>query len=186
MFELKRISIILECMNDTDKFTLITNVLSRACYFFYWMFDNAHILTKVLNRVIDSKGNTHVRFKRLEMWSRICRQVSRIWWLFGLISFMVYCLKTLRKTYTDESDLKVATLDKMTVSELRENLKIISKIRHDYWLNLARTISELMICLNENEIPVNLLGKRLNNGVEGFFGMLSSSIMIYSNLVHVF
>jgi hypothetical protein len=99
---------------------------------------------------------------------------------------MVYCLKTVRKTYTDESDLKVATLDKMTVSELRENLRIISKVRHDYWLNLARTISELMICLNENEIPVNLLGKRLNNGVEGFFGMLSSSIMIYSNLRHVF
>ena len=31
---------------------------------------------------------------------------------------MVYCIKTLRKTYTDESDLKVAALDKMTVREL--------------------------------------------------------------------
>jgi hypothetical protein len=29
--------------------------------------------------------------------------------------FLIYCIKTLRKTYTDESDLKVAALDKMTV-----------------------------------------------------------------------
>ena len=72
---------------------------------------------------------------------------------------MLYCVKTLRKTYTDESDLKVAALDKMTVDELRQNLSIISKLRFDYWLNLLRAIGDLMICLNENEIPINIVGK---------------------------
>lgn len=186
VFEIKRITIILQCINETDKFTLITNVLSRVCYFFYWMFDNGFIVTKILNRRTDSQGIVQVTSNRLEMWSRIFRRISRIWWLVGIVSFMVYCLKTLRKTYTDESDLKVAALDKMTVAELRQNLQIISKLRHDYWLNLVRTVSELMICLNENEIPINVLGKRLNNGVEGCFGMISSSIMIYSSLLHVF
>lgn len=56
MFEIKRITIILQCINETDKFTLITNVLSRACYFFFWTFDNVYILSKILNRTIDSKG----------------------------------------------------------------------------------------------------------------------------------
>ena len=96
---------------------------------------------------------------------------------------MIYCIKTLRKTYTDESDLKVAALDKMTVLDLKKNLDIITKLRHDYWLNLIRAISDLMICLNENEIPMNVLGKRLNNGVEGLFGMTSSLIYLYINII---
>jgi len=96
--------------------------------------------------------------------------------------FMIYCVKTLRKTYTDESDLKVAALDKMTVRELKENLRIISELRHDYWLNFYRALSDLLICLNENNLPMNILGKRLNPGVEGFFGMSSSIIYLYSLL----
>ena len=99
---------------------------------------------------------------------------------------MLYCVKTLRKTYTDESDLKVAALDKMTVDELRQNLEIISKLRFDYWLNLFRAIGDLMICLNENEIPINIVGKRLNNGVEGFVGMASSAIHLYTNLRYLY
>jgi hypothetical protein len=43
------------------------------------------------------------------------KRISRIFWLLGLTMFLIYCIKTLRKTYTDESDLKVAALNKMTV-----------------------------------------------------------------------
>ena len=67
--------------------------------------------------------------------------------------FLIYCLKTLRKTYTDESDLKVAALNRMTVKELKQNLQVICKLRYDYWLNFARALSDLMICLNENGLP---------------------------------
>jgi hypothetical protein len=185
MFEVKRIMIILKCINDTDKFTLITNVLSRACYFFHWLFDNVFILLKILNRDIRPDSPPSIRNPKIEAISRLCRQISRVFWLLGIICFMIYCLKTVRKTYTDESDLKVAALDKMTVAEVRKNLEVISQLRHDYWFNLFRAISDLMICLNENEIPINVLGKRLNNGVEGFFGMASSSVHIYSSLIFV-
>ena len=85
-------------------------------------------------------------------------------------------------TYTDESDLKVAALNKMTVRELKENLQIISNLRVDYWLNFNRALSDLMVCLNENDLPLNVLGIRLNRGVEGFFGMTSSLIYLYSLL----
>jgi len=136
----------------------------------HWLFDNFYILSKILN----TEKNPRIGY-----WSIISRQISRVWWLAGILTFMVYCLKTLRKTYTDESDLKVAALDKMTVMELKQNLIIINKLRHDYWLNLIRAISDLLICLNENEIPLNLLGKRLNKGVDGFFGMMSSAIYLY-------
>ena len=52
----------------------------------------------------NSKYNIHF-FKR----------ISIFFWLLGLISFLMYCIKILRKTYIDESDLKVAALNKMTV-----------------------------------------------------------------------
>jgi hypothetical protein len=129
----------------------------------------------------DSKGNNKSNNKLL-LWSKLFWKISRIWWLLGIIMFMIYCIKTLRKTYTDESDLKVAALNKMTVKELKENLEIINRLRGDYWLNFNRALSDLLICLNENNLPLNLLGKRLNSGVEGFFGMASSSIYLYSLL----
>lgn len=97
----------------------------------------------------------------------------------GLLLFIVYCLRTLRKTYTDESDLKVAALNKMTVRQVKENLKIICTLRHDYWLNLTRAVLDCFICINENDLPFLLLGKRLSPGVEGFFGMTSSLIYLY-------
>ena len=63
-----------------------------------------------------------IKNRQIQFFSKICWKVSRIWWLGGIIMFLIYCLKTLRKTYTDESDLKVAALNKMTVRELKENL----------------------------------------------------------------
>jgi hypothetical protein len=51
------------------------------------------------------------------------RRLSRKCWLIGIILILIYCAKILRKTYTDESDLKVAALNKMTVREVKENLK---------------------------------------------------------------
>ena len=60
------------------------------------------------------------------------RKVSRVFWLFGLATFLIYCVKTLLKTYRDESDLKVAALNKMTVKQVRENLQIICNLRRDF------------------------------------------------------
>lgn len=103
---------------------------------------------------MNDRASGGVQNSVIEMWSNFFRRVSRAFWLGGIITYMTYCIKTLRKTYTDESDLKVAALDTMTVKELKENLIIISKLRHDYWLNLFRTLSDLLICLNENELPI--------------------------------
>jgi hypothetical protein len=93
--------------------------------------------------------------------------------------FLIYCVKILRKTYSDESDLKVAAVNKMTVRQVKENLHIICKLRRDYQLNFVRVFSDLIICLNENNIPFKVLGKRINDGVEGFFGMLASLIYLF-------
>lgn len=40
----------------------------------------------------------------------------------GQLLFLIYCVKTLRRIYTDESDLKVAALNKMTVKQFQESL----------------------------------------------------------------
>ena len=90
------------------------------------------------------------------------------------------CCKIIRKTYTDESDLKVAALNKMTVKSVMDNLEIICKLRHDYWLNFTRALLDFLICVNEVDLPFRLLGKRLNPGFEGLFGMLSATIYLYT------
>lgn len=100
VFEIKRIQIILKC-KDTDQFTVITNVISRACYFIRYLFDNIYILLKIM-----CPGN--IRMQSLSLYARF---ISRIWWLAGIVTYLIYTFKTLRKTYTDESDLKVAALD---------------------------------------------------------------------------
>ena len=163
----------------------IMNVISRSCYFLHYLFDNFYIISKIMNVRTDKMGINHVRSDILSKWTRRAYKFSRIWWFFGIISFLLYCLKTMRKTYTDESDLKVAVLDKMNVIELKKNLDIISKLRKDYWLHLIRTAADGMICMNENEMPMNVLGKRLNGGVEGVFGMTSSLICLYINFIFV-
>ncbi len=52
-------------------------------------------------------------------------------------------------------------------------------MRRDFQLFFARAMSDLVISLNENDLPFQILGKRVNQGVEGFFGMLSSFIYLY-------
>ena len=91
----------------------------------------------------------------------------------------MYCIKILRKTYIDESDLKVAALNKMTVKQVKEYLQIICDLRKDYQLNFLRAIFDFLICINENNLPFNILGKRINQGAEGIFGMLSGFTYLY-------
>jgi hypothetical protein len=101
IFEIKRIQIIASC--SQDMFSLITNISSRAFYLLYWICDNVYVIFKYMG--IQSE------LLPKERW----RSLARIFWFLGLSMFLIYCIKTLRKTYTDESDLKVAALNKMTV-----------------------------------------------------------------------
>ena len=79
--------------------------------------------------------------------------LSRRFQLIGQLLFLIYCVKTLRRTYTDESDMKVAALNKMTVKAFQENLALIERLRMDYLLNLIRASCDFAVCLNENNIP---------------------------------
>lgn len=161
LFEMKRMQIIYQV--SEDKFSLVMNILSRFFYLVHWLFDNLYILLKLSQAAPFD-------------W---VRQMSRRCWLIGISLFLVYCVRVLRKTYTDESDLKVAAVNKMTVREVKENLAVICKLRRDYQLNFARVFSDLIVCLNENNVPFRVLGKRVNQGVEGFFGMLAAVIYLY-------
>mmetsp|Transcript_46773 Transcript_46773/g.63493 ORF Transcript_46773/g.63493 Transcript_46773/m.63493 type:complete len:112 (+) Transcript_46773:302-637(+) len=103
MLELKRIQLI--AASNTDRFSRITNITSRVFYLLYWLCDNLYIFGKALNTVHTAPKFPLERFKKM----------ARAFWFMGLLLFLIYCCKTLRKTYTDESDLKVAALHKMTV-----------------------------------------------------------------------
>ena len=167
LFEVKRIQLI--ATSSSDRFSRVANISSRAFYCLHYAFENVFIIARACN------------FQRF--WPQFpvdqLRKLSRACWLVGLALFLIYCLKTLRKTYTDESDLKVAALNKMTVAQVIDNLQIICKLRHDYWLNFSRAMLDFAICLNENDLPFIVLGKRLSPGVEGTCGIASAAIYLY-------
>jgi len=164
----KRIQIIYA--TSEDKFSLIMNIISRAFYLVHWLCDNVYILMKLAQ----IQPPASLGFDRDSI-----RRTSRRCWLIGMALFLIYCVKILRKTFTDESDLKVAAVNKMTVREVKDNLQIITRLRRDYQLNFVRVFSDLIVCLNENDIPFRVLGIRLNQGVEGLAGMCASLIYLY-------
>ena len=135
----------------------------------YWLFDNIYILGKASNL------HTTKKFPIMSF-----RKAAKICWMIGLSLFLVICCKIIRKTYTDESDIKVAALNKMTVKQVMDNLQIIEKLRHDYWLNFFRALLDLLICTNELDLFYKVLGKRLSPGFEGAFGMSAAIIYLYS------
>lgn len=100
-FELKRIENIYR--SDTDNFLKTVNIVSRSCYLLYFFFDNLFILGKVTN--MNKKGFP----------LGVLRKTAKMCWMAGLCLFLFICFMTLRKTYRDESDLKVAALNGMTV-----------------------------------------------------------------------
>ena len=61
-----------------------------------------------------------------------------------------------------------------------DNLQIIEKLRHDYWLNFVRALLDYLICANELDLFYKVLGKRLSPGFEGAFGMTAALIYLYS------
>ena len=152
-----------------DTFLKVTNILSRGFYLLYWFFDNFYIFSKSMGL----HNSHHVPLRGIRRLSKIC-------WMAGLSLFLVICCKIIRKTYTDESDIKVAALNKMTVKQVMDNLRIIEKLRHDYWLNFFRALLDFLICTNELDLFYKILGKRLSPGFEGVFGMSSALIYLFT------
>ena len=70
----------------------------------YWFLDNLYIFSK--SCALD-------KTKGLPLAG--IRKAAKMCWMVGLALFLIICCKIIRKTYTDESDLKVAALNKMTV-----------------------------------------------------------------------
>ena len=103
LFEVKRIELIYK--SNTDYFSRVTNITSRGFYLAYYLFDNIYIFGKCMSL---HKILPFVKLEKVRRWARTC-------WLVGLALLLIYTCKTIRKTYTDESDLKVAALNKMTV-----------------------------------------------------------------------
>ena len=168
LFEFKRIQIIKH--SNTDSFLKVTNIVSRSFYLLYWLFDNVYIFSKACN----------MHKQRPDFPLNALRKAAKVCWMAGLSLFLVICCKIIRKTYTDESDLKVAALNKMTVRQVMDNLRIIEKLRHDYWLNFFRALLDFLICTNELDLFYKVLGKRLSPGFEGAFVMAAAIIYLYS------
>ncbi|TNV74269.1 hypothetical protein FGO68_gene12609 [Halteria grandinella] len=165
IFEIKRIKQIFA--KTEDPFGRIVNVVSRVMYFAFWLLDNIYILLKMTNQGEDGSR-------------QFIRSLSKRFQFIGQLLFLIYCLKTLRRTYTDESDLKVAALNKMTVKQMQDSLEQIKSLRSDYLLLFGRALSDFIISINHNDLYHAVFGVRMNHGVEGILGMISAVLYIQS------
>jgi hypothetical protein len=68
----------------------------------------------------------------------------------------------------------------MTVKQFQESLEAIRNIRNDYALQFGRALCDFVICFNENDLYRLIFGLRMNNGVEGIFGMASAILFLFS------
>lgn len=130
-------------------FGKVLNIASRAFYFVFFLLDNIYIILKMVNG-----ANPKTR--------DLIKYLARRFQLVGQLLFLIYCMKTLRQIYTDESDLKVAALNKMTVKQFQDNLQVIGELRNDYLMNFGRAFCDFVICLNENDLPLRMFGIRMN------------------------
>lgn len=138
-------------------------------YFIFYLFDNVYILLKMV------EDKTTERSLR-----EAVRQLSKRFLFVGQLLFLIYCVKTLRRTYTDESDLKVAALNKMTVKQMQDSLELIKAVRSEYLLYFGRALCDFVISINHNDLYHDIFGVRMNDGVEGIIGMLSAVLHLSS------
>jgi hypothetical protein len=148
-----------------DNFSKNFNFLTRFFNALFYVFENLSILTDL--KFINKNYRTHIE---------ISMSLS---WLLAQIFHMSYYVGILKKTYTDEEDLRNLELNKCKVKDIYEKLKTLSKIRMYLLLGLIRNFGDLLISLYDLKLFENFLGTKTMKLIVGITGMISALISIY-------
>ena len=161
--EVPRILYLIEA--PLDNFSKNFNFLTRFFNALFYIFENLSILTNL--KFINHNYRTHIE---------ISMSLS---WLLAQIFHMSYYAGILKKTYTDEEDLRSLELDKCKVKDIYEKLKTLSKIRMFLLLGLIRNFGDLLLSLYDLKLFENFLGTKTMKLIVGITGMISALISIY-------
>ena len=148
----------------------LLNILSRAGFFFYWIFDNLQILAKVkfLEGVDKEKAGKRAAF----------------FWLLGLLFSIAVVVIEMVEVAREEAKLKKEApseenLDERQAAGMRERLAGLQRRRLANYLNLAKNLGDLVTASQALSIPKKLFNFDFNDGQVGFGGLLSAVITCY-------
>ena len=147
------------------------NILSRTGFFFYWIFDNLQILSKVkfLEGVDKEKAGKRAAF----------------FWMLGLIFSIAVVIIQILEVAKEESQLKEEfggpsqVLDDRQLATVRDKRNNLKRRKFENTLNLLKNLGDIATAAQALSIPKSLFGFDLNDGQVGFGGLLSAVITCY-------
>lgn len=148
-----------------DNFSKNFNFLTRFFNALFYVFENLSIFTNL--NFINQNYRTHIE---------ISMSLS---WLLAQIFHMSYYAGILKKTYTDEEDLRTLELGKYKVKDIYEKLKTLSKIRYFLLLGLIRNFGDLLLSCYDLKLFENFLGTKTMKLIVGITGCISGIISLY-------
>lgn len=148
-----------------DNFTKNFNILTRFFNIFFYIFENLTLLTNL--NFINQSYRPHIE---------ISMSLS---WLLAKIFHISYYAGILKKTYSDEEDLRNMEVGKFKVKDIYEKLKILSKIRIFLLMGLVKNFGDFLFSCYELKLFENFLGTKTMKLIVGITGFLSALINLY-------
>lgn len=146
-----------------DPIEFILNVANRLGFLMYWFFDNLVILCKV-------------KFLKYEV--KPFNKAGSTFWFLALLPALVTNLRALyANILRTESMRKVRTGNDQ--EKTKEEIKKLLSARTGIFLNLAKTLGDMITSSQASEIFPKLTGKNFNDGWIGLGGLTSAVITCY-------
>jgi hypothetical protein len=139
--------------------------LTRFFTALFYVLENLSVLTDL--KFIKRNYRTHI-----EISMSLC-------WLMSQIFHMSYYIGILKKTYSDEEDLRYMEFNNCKVKDIYEKLTILSRIRMYLLLGLIRNFGDFIISCYDLKLFETFLGTRTMKLVVGITGFFSSLISLY-------
>lgn len=153
-----------------DDLDLYMNILSRILFGAYWLFDNLAVLSAI-------------KFLKQDR-AKLMKSASWCWFLGLLAALVVYVrnlinvsqnFNTLEKTLQDAS-AKERGVD---LEQQNKDLGAIRRKRIDLWLNIVKTLGDMITASQGAGIPKTLTGLEFGDGAIGLGGFISATITNY-------
>lgn len=159
---------ILEFVNkgSSDQVDLLLNLLNRAAFFLYWVFDNIAILSTI--KFLSKDPKTYNKF-------------GAFFWFWALVLAII---QTLRKLVDNHQriDYENADLVKASNSEsekVQNKIKKLKLERTTHILNIVKNLGDLITASQGSEIFPKLTKRNFTEGWIGAGGFVSAVITSY-------
>ena len=160
---------ILELLNKkpTDELDRTLNIINRLGFLLYWFFDNLAILSSL---------------KFLKRDPKPFNKTGMTFWFLALVAALIGVIRGFLNLHQQEIELRrtitVAKQEDLQ-ADASKQLKDIKNKRKEHFLNLLKTLGDMITASQGSEIFPNLFKKNWNDGWIGVGGLTSALITSY-------